>query len=65
MNKKIMEVAEATGIDIDNLEPRDLRLLEKFANNIIDGCISACATESLGKTAGAAELMKNYFGIEE
>lgn len=35
----------------------------KFANLIIQECISACATDRLGKTAGVEELIKERFGI--
>jgi hypothetical protein len=37
---------------------------EKFAELIIQECISACATDRLGKTAGAEELINQHFGVE-
>ena len=37
---------------------------EKFAELIIKECISACATNRLGKTIGAEELIKQHFGVE-
>jgi hypothetical protein len=39
--------------------------LEKFAQLIIAECISACATDRLGKTASAEELIKKHFGVPE
>ena len=41
------------------------RDLEKFAELIVRECISACATDRLGKTAGAEELINQHFGVEE
>jgi hypothetical protein len=38
---------------------------QKFAELIIQECISACATDRLGKTAGAEELINQHFGVEE
>jgi tyrosine-protein phosphatase YwqE len=38
--------------------------LEKFALLIIENCISACATDQLGKTVGAEDLINKRFGIE-
>lgn len=37
---------------------------EKFAELIIEECISACATDRLGKTVGAEELIKQHFGVK-
>ena len=36
----------------------------KFAELIVRECISACATDQLGKTIGAEELIKKHFGVE-
>lgn len=39
--------------------------LENFAKLIMKECISACATDRLGKEVGAAELIKAHFGIRQ
>jgi hypothetical protein len=48
-----------------NDDYNDLASLQKFAELIIAECISACATDRLGKTAGAEELINQHFGVEE
>jgi hypothetical protein len=42
--------------------PTIVKNLEKYAELIIQECISACATDALGKTASAEELIKEHFG---
>jgi hypothetical protein len=48
-----------------NDDYNDLASLQKFAQLIVRECISACATDRLGKTAGAEELINQHFGVEE
>lgn len=36
-----------------------------YAKLIIEECISACATDRLGRTVGAEELIKQHFGIKD
>ena len=57
---KLAKNARAAGIEIISDG-----FCEKFAELIIRECISACATDRLGKTVGAEELIKHHFGIEE
>lgn len=66
MNERIKELAIYVVDDYteDDYWPFFTEELEEFAKLIIDECITACATERLGKTAGAAELIKDRFGIE-
>jgi hypothetical protein len=72
MNDRILELAQQAGFDIEALKmypggwPReDLLVLEDFAQLIMKECISACATDQLGKTASAEELIKRHFGVTE
>ena len=37
---------------------------EDFGQMIIEECISACATDDLGKTRAAEDLIKERFGLE-
>lgn len=37
----------------------------KFAELIVNECITACATDRLGKTVSAEELIRQHFGVEE
>lgn len=72
MNKRIKELAMQAGLsympsnypDIADLYKGADFELEKFAELIIKECISACATDRLGKTIGAEELIKEHFGVE-
>jgi hypothetical protein len=59
MNKRIKEFADQAGLDISREE------MQKFAELIMAECISACATDRLGKTVSAEELIKQHFGVEE
>jgi len=72
MNELILKLAAQAGFDVDALKtypggwPReDLLVLEDFAQLIMEECISACATDQLGKTASAEELIKLHFGFTE
>ncbi len=66
MNERIKQLAIYVIDDYteDDYWPFFTEELEEFARLIIDECIVACATERLGKTAGAGELIKERFGIE-
>ena len=67
MNERIKQLAIYVVDDYteDDYWPFFTEELEEFAKLIIDECITACATERLGKTSGAAELIKERFGITE
>ena len=76
MNKRIKELAEQAGLQqrIWNSLGKELPMwqedpdnpgLAKFAELIIKECISACATDRLGKTVGVEELIKQHFGVEQ
>ena len=67
MNQRVQELAEQA----KNKVPAGLEVSrwievynEELARLIIQECISACATDSLGKTVGAEELILQHFGIE-
>ena len=71
MNKRLEELAAQAGFDVEALKtypggwPReDLLVLEDFAQLIMEECISACATDQLGKTRSAEELIKRHFGVK-
>jgi len=53
-------VAEHNGFDRNILFPKEI----KFAQLIIEECISACATQWLSKTMSAEDLINERFGIE-
>jgi hypothetical protein len=72
MNERIQQLAiEADGVFIHKLitGAKQYTFLEKdlakFAELIIQECISACATDRLGKTAGAEELINQHFGLDD
>ena len=44
---------------------KEIERLRQVTELIVRECISACATDRLGKTAGAEELIKEHFGVEE
>jgi hypothetical protein len=63
---KIKELAERAGL----AEAADVRGgyiypigMEQFAKLIMEECISACATDALGKTKGAEELIRARLGL--
>ena len=67
MNKRVQQLAEQAKQQV----PAGLvvtewieRYNEEFAELIVQECISACATNNLGKTVGAEELIKQHFGLE-
>jgi hypothetical protein len=67
MNKLIQECAEEAkkkvplGLGVDRwVEVYN----EELARLIIQECISACATDRLGKSVGAEDLIRQHFGIE-
>jgi hypothetical protein len=67
MNEKIQQLAKIakervpTGLFVERwIEHYN----EELAKLIIQECISACATDRLGKTVGAEELIKQHFGVE-
>ena len=69
MNERLLDLAveanDQTGNEFDlNYKKLDA-FLEKFAELIIEECISACATNRLGKTVGSEDLIKQRFGVEE
>lgn len=71
MTKRILELKKQAedyvdGVD-DGLSIEHYRQFVdlKFAMLIIEECISACATDRLGKTVGAEELIKQHFGVGE
>ena len=59
---KIEEMAEESGMT--QYVAANNKYLERFAQLVIEECISACATDQLGKTVGAAELIRSRFGVE-
>ena len=68
MNNRIKELANEAGFHGESMYPvfgtcQDTSL-ENFARLIIEECISACATDRLGKTAGAEELIYARFGMQ-
>ena len=75
MNERIQQLSKQAGFihfasDEDCDTPIDWSCdyteeLEKFAKLIVRECISACATDRLGKTLGAEELIKKHFGVEQ
>ena len=67
MSERIKLLAEQAKQSMPNglLVERWIELYnQKFAELIIQECISACATDQLGKTIGAEELIKKHFGVE-
>ena len=68
MNERIRELAEQAGYK--PLSPSTFAdelneiFMRKFAELIMEECISACGTDQLGKTASAEELIKQHFGVE-
>lgn len=59
---KIEELAEESGMT--QYVAANNKYLERFAQLVMEECISACATDRLGKTVGAAELIRNRLGVE-
>lgn len=62
MNNRFWEIVEQA--DEQGGDDPDIRD-QVFAELIIKECISACATDRLGKTVGAEELIKQHFGVEQ
>ena len=71
MSKKILSLAYDANLTVTAMEglggggyiDNEDEII-KFANLIIAECISACATDTLGRTASAEELIKARFGIK-
>ena len=65
MNERIWEI---WCTDVHSFARRqqlvDQEVIEKFGELIVAECISACATDRLGKTVGAEELIREHFGVE-
>lgn len=67
MNERIRELYLQAGGEVDMSGAYFMRNKEstyKFAELIVRECISACATDNLGKTVGVEELIKQHFGVE-
>lgn len=71
MNKKVLDIATAAGITVwvsgigrtpTHFDGR-VDSLENFAKLIMEECISACASDKLGKTMSAEELIKQHLGM--
>lgn len=65
MNERFEQLArqaEAAYIPRYDMWQMDSETVQQFAELIIAECISACATDRLGKTAGAEELINERFG---
>jgi len=60
MKKQYKALANQAGFS--HCTPTVAKWLEKYAELIIAECISACATDKLGKTASAEDLIKEHFG---
>lgn len=66
MNQQIQALAEQAGLFDFVIESMGIdQEIQKFAELIVQECISACSTDQLGKTVGAEERIKQHFGIEE
>ncbi len=63
MNKKVAELIRSRGLHMHISEDCQRRM-DMLAMLIVEECIFACATDRLGKTAGAEELIRQHFGIE-
>jgi hypothetical protein len=55
------EAFYASDISADGLHSASNEFCVKFAELIIADCISACATDDLGKTKSAEELIRDHF----
>ena len=68
MNERIRELMVKSGAydhyEVNEGVDGDELPMVKFAELIIAECISACATDRLGKTASAEESIKKHFGVE-
>jgi hypothetical protein len=76
MNQRIQDLAEQAEIYFSpsripetgfEYEGADISRedLQRFAELIMAECISACATDRLGKTVSAEELIKQHFGVTD
>jgi hypothetical protein len=63
MNNRLKEIAKQASCTIDGMGYGEGDV-EQLAKLIIQECISACATDQLGKTASAEDLIKKHFGME-
>ncbi len=65
MNELIKELADKHGLAWTLKTPYDEENLRDFTRAIVEECITACATDRLGKTASPEELMYSRFGIDQ
>jgi transcriptional regulator with XRE-family HTH domain len=69
MNDRIAKLASESGFDVSKDGKfgnySTMFKLDKFAELIMAECISACATDRLGKTVSAEELIKQHFGVTD
>jgi hypothetical protein len=65
MNELMWEIAEKAMDQGPGYHHYDPVFLAEYTKLIVQECISACATDRLGKTAGAEELIKEHFGVTE
>jgi hypothetical protein len=70
MNEQIAKLASQAGFDVGMHDGMilgnfsDMHKCQKLAELIINECISTCATDKLGKTASAEDLIKEHFGVK-